>query len=144
MMSGKISAVLVFSVLLLCQCAPYRSAWNAGWTSAEAENSIMLVIDQPVTLGYKRLQYYGALHPEFRELLTHLGQPDCLAETTQGGRRYMILYYLGARKAYSCRTDDRRVTTPMQVSGPYPISDKEYKLLRTFQNKAYQSLGKKR
>jgi len=32
----------------------------------------------------------------------------------------------------------------MQVSGPYPISDKEYKLLSTFQNKAYQSLGKKR
>lgn len=144
MMSGKISAVLFFSALLFCQCAPYSSAWNSGWTGSEAENSIMLVIDQPVTLGYKRLQYHGELHPEFRDILTHLGQPDCLAETTKGGRRYMILYYLGARKAYSCRTDDHRVTTPMQVSGPYPITVKEYKLLKTFQNKAYQSLKKKR
>lgn len=140
--------LLFFPTLLiltsaLMSCAPYRAAWSSGWTEKEANDSIMLVIENPATLGWKRLKYHSTLHPEFRDFIAKLGSPDCIAETTQGQRHYMILYYLKDRKAYSFRNDTRRVSKPIEVAGPYPISDKEYSLLSDFQNKAYQSLEKR-
>jgi hypothetical protein len=128
--------------LLLCQCAPYRAAWQHGWTNADAEDSIMLVLADPPSLGWKRLQQHSALHPEFRSFLNQMGQPDCLAESVQGDRRYIILYYLEQRRAFSLRTAARSLGEPMQVSGPYPITDKEYALLSSFQNKALRSIGR--
>jgi hypothetical protein len=71
-----------------------------------------------------------------------MGQPDCLAESVQGDRRYIILYYLEQRRAFSLRTAARSLGEPMQVSGPYPITDKEYALLSSFQNKALRSIGR--
>jgi hypothetical protein len=135
-------ALLSAFVLTLCQCAPYRAAWQHGWTNADAEDSIMLVLADPPSLGWKRLQQHSALHPEFRSFLNQMGQPDCLAESVQGDRRYIILYYLEQRRAFSLRTAARSVGEPMQVSGPYPITDKEYALLSSFQNKALRSIGR--
>lgn len=140
--------LFVFTICLLLifpltQCAPYRAAWNSGWTETEANNSIMLVIADPPTLGWRRVQNHATLHPEFQVLLNQLGSPDCIAESTQDRRHYLILYYLKKREAYSCRNDTRSVSKPMEFSGPYPITDKEYRLLSDFQKKALRSLEKR-
>lgn len=135
------TALILTSILM--SCAPHRAAWSSGWTEKEANDSIMLVIENPATLGWKRLQYHATLHPEFRAFIDKLGTPDCIAETTQSQRHYMILYYLDQRKAYSFRNDTRRVSKPIEVAGPYPITDKEYRLLSDFQKRAYQSLEKR-
>ncbi len=92
----------------------------------------MLVLTDPPSLGWKRIQQHSALHPEFHSFLNQIGQPDCLAESVQADRRYIILYYLEQRRAFSLRTAARSVSEPMQVSGPYPITDKEYALLSSF------------
>lgn len=125
--------LLCLCCALLGQCAPYRAA-------AAADNSIMLVLSRPPSLGFKRLQYHRAQHPDLHDFVTQVGQPDCLAETTQGDRHYMILYYLDARKAFSFRHSTRSNGAPMQMSGPYPISDKEFELLSGMKTKAYASL----
>ena len=131
---------LLACLFLLENCAPYRAAWHSGWTQHDADNSIMLVIDQPPTLGYKRLKSHCAIHPEFSQLLEELGQPDCLAESTQEDQHYMILYYLNQRHAFSCRTNAKRSSAVMQFSGPYPVSDKEFRTLTQFKAKALLSL----
>jgi hypothetical protein len=124
---------------LIVSCAPYRAAWKSGWTEKAANNSVMLVHAHPPTLGWKRLQYQSTLHPEFHEFLVHLGTPDCIAETTHTERHYLILYYLNERKAYSFRNDTRSVSKPIEVAGPYPISEKEHRLLSEFQQRALRS-----
>jgi hypothetical protein len=129
--------------LLSANCASHRAAWSNGWTEKEANDSIMLVMEKPQTLGWKRLQYHATLHPEFGQFLDKLGTPDCIAETTQSDRHYMILYYLKTRKAYSFRNDTRHVSKPVEVAGPYPISVREHELLSGFQKRAYQSLEKR-
>jgi hypothetical protein len=139
-MPYRILFVLFASLFLLENCAPYRAAWHSGWTQHDANNSMMLVIDQPPTLGYKRLQSHRAIHPEFAQLLEELGQPDCIAESTQEDQHYMILYYLNQRHAFSCRTNAKRSSAMMQFSGPYPISDKEFNTLTQFKAKALHSL----
>lgn len=133
---------VVSCMLVLSQCAPYRAAWQHGWTNDEANDSIMLVLTDPPTLGWKRIQQHAKLHPEFRSFLDQVGLPDCLAESVQADRRYLILYYLEQRRAFSLRTAAKSVTEPMQVSGPYPITDKEYALLSGFKSKALQSIGR--
>lgn len=127
--------IFPLAILIAC-CAPYRAAWKSGWTEKAANNSIMLVQAHPPTLGWKRLQYQSALHPEFHEFLVHLGTPDCIAETTHTQRHYLILYYLKKRQAYSFRNDTRSVSKPIEVAGPYPISEKEHRLLSDFQQRA--------
>lgn len=121
---------------IFLSCAPYRAAWNSGWTEKAANNSIMLVQAHPPTLGWKRLQYQSTLHPEFDEFLSHLGTPDCIAETTHTGRHYLILYYLKNRQAFSFRNDTRSISKPIEVAGPYPISAREYELLSDFKKRA--------
>ncbi len=130
------SVLALLLTLLLVQCAPYGAAWNTGRTDALAENHLMLVIEQPESLGYKRLRYATELHPELSDFLAQIGKPDCIAETTNGDRHYMIVYQIDQRRAYSCRTDPFHSSDPMQVSGPYPITPNEYKTLRDLKARA--------
>lgn len=122
--------------LLLAQCAPFGAAWNTGRTDALAENHIMLVSEQPESLGFKRLRYATEIHPELLDYLAQIGKPDCIAETTHGDRHYMILYQIDQRRAYSCRTDPFRSSRPMQVSGPYTMTQNEYKSLSNLKKRA--------
>lgn len=131
---------LLLLTFICSSCAPYRAAWASGWTEKAANNSIMYINEEPPTLGWKRLQYQAELHPEFRQFIDQLGKPDCIAETTHTQRHYMILYYLNQRKAFSFRNDTRSVSKPIEVAGPYNISDKEYRLLRDFKKRAVQSM----
>lgn len=133
----------IFLLFLLSQCATHSAAWNTGRTDALAENQIMLVLEKPESLGWKRLKYATELHPEFAFFLEKIGRPDCIAETTQGDRHYMICYQLNQRRAYSCRSILDRPSIPMQVSGPYPMSQKEYSTLNELKNRADAEIRRK-
>jgi hypothetical protein len=119
--------------LSLPACAPYRAAWGSGWTEKEANDSIMIVDSSPATLGWKRLQYFTTLHPEFGTFLKQFGTPDCIAETTHSRQHYLVAYYLNNRQAYSFRNNTKAISQPIEVAGPYPMSPKEYRLLRSLQ-----------
>ncbi len=136
-----LSAIIL--LLILSQCATHSAAWNTGRTDSLAENQIMLVLEKPESLGWKRLQYATELHPEFAFFLEKIGKPDCIAETTQGDRHYMICYQLEQRRAFSCRSILDRPSIPMQVSGPYPMSHKEYSTLRGLKKRAESEMRTK-
>lgn len=89
----------------------------------------MLVREQPPTLGHRRLVYQSAEHPDLSAFLNKNGEPEFIAETSSGDRRYIILYYLDRKKAYACRTWDND-NTIINFAGPYDVSDEEVSLLR--------------
>ncbi len=99
--------------------------------STVADGQIMLISREPETFGYVRLVSRAQTYPSLGEFVEKRGLPDYLAETHTRGQEYFILYYLRERKAYACRSlpgKGQRV----QFSGPYPITDREYKLLDDF------------
>lgn len=135
-MLRTLSLPLLSSCLLALMpsaCAPYRAAWCSGWTEKEANDSIMIIDSSPATLGWKRLQYFTTLHPEFGTFLGQFGTPDCIAETTHSRQHYLIAYYLHNRQAYSFRNSTKAMSQPIEIAGPYPMSPKEYRLLRKLQ-----------
>lgn len=121
--------------MLATGCGPVADAWMTGRTAAAAEDQIMLVRADPPSFGFQRLQHQSGVYPDLGLFLSQNGLPDFLAETTGGNRHYLILYYLKKRQAYACRTLAAR-TRDVEFAGPYPITDKEYKLLTGFQKEA--------
>jgi hypothetical protein len=69
------------------------------------------------------------VYPDLGIFLEHRGMPDFLAESTTNSRHFLVLYYLDARSAYACRAKAPR-TREIDFNGPYPITDREYRLLR--------------
>lgn len=123
-------AALLF--LLLAACAPARRGWDAGWSERAAKDRIMLVRQSPETLGHRRLVYQSAAHPDLGAFFQRKGLPDFIAETSSGDRQYLILYYLDSRRAFRCSTR-RHPGTRIEFAGPYPMTDRETKLLRDLQ-----------
>jgi hypothetical protein len=126
----KFAALL--SLLLAAACAPARRGWEAGWSERAAKDRIMLVRQNPETLGHRRLVHQSAAHPELGDFLQGKGLPDFIAETSSDDRQYLILYYLDTRRAFACRTR-RSPGTRTEFAGPYPMTDRETKLLRDLQ-----------
>jgi hypothetical protein len=109
--------------LLLASCGDGRH-----WTERAAQDRIMLVRNDPETLGHKRIVYQASFHPDFAKFLQNSGEPDFIAETSSETRQYMILYYLDSKNAFACRSwrgSDQRV----EFAGPYPMTKKETELL---------------
>lgn len=106
-----------------------------GRTSAEADDRIMLVRQDPESFGYRRLSYHVRLFPDVGVFVVQNGLPDFIAEMNNRDRHYMILYYLKDRHAYACRTKDIR-THEVEFAGPYPITPKEYRTLEGFRHQA--------
>lgn len=123
--------------LLLSACAPFGRGWDAGWSERAAKDRIMLVRAAPETLGHRRLVYQSAAHPDLGNFLKGKGLPDFIAETSTDDRQYLILYYLDSRRAFACRTR-RSPGTVIDFAGPYPITDRETKLLRQLQENSRQ------
>lgn len=123
--------------LHLSACAPVRRGWDAGWSERAAKDRIMLVREAPQTLGHRRLVYQSAAHPDLGNFLKGKGLPDFIAETSTDDRQYLILYYLDSRRAFACRTR-RSPGTVIDFAGPYPITDRETKLLRQLQENSRQ------
>jgi len=119
-------------ILLLAACAPARRGWDAGWSERAAQDRIMLVRQTPETLGHRRLVHQSAAHPDLGEFLSGKGMPDFIAETSSGDRQYLILYYLDTRHAFRGSTR-RSPGTRIDFAGPYPMTERETKLLRELQ-----------
>jgi len=116
--------------LLLASCGSVGDSWTNGITRRAAADQIMLVSNEPPTLGHQRLQTQQRIYGDLKIFLSARGWPDFLAETDNDGRRYLILYYLDKRQAFAARTrrpDDRS----MEFAGPYPITDRENEMLQS-------------
>ncbi len=124
---------LLLLTVLFSSCAPMRRGWEAGWSERAAKDRIMLVRQAPETLGHRRLVYQSAAHPDLGNFLEGKGLPDFIAETSSEDRQYLILYYLDSRKAFACRTR-RSHGTVIDFAGPYPMTERETKLLRELQD----------
>ena len=124
---------LLLLTVLFSSCAPVRRGWEAGWSERAAKDRIMLVRQAPETLGHRRLVYQSAAHPDLGNFLEGKGLPDFIAETSSEDRQYLILYYLDSRKAFACRTR-RSHGTVIDFAGPYPMTERETKLLRELQD----------
>jgi hypothetical protein len=117
------------AVVLTSACRPVTDAWMTGWTGAQANDRIMLVRQEPRSLGYQRIQSQSVVYPDLGVFLGHRGMPDFLAESTASNRHFLILYYLDAKSAYACRAKAPS-TREIEFSGPYLMTDREYKLLQ--------------
>ena len=110
--------------LLLASCAE-----RMHWSERAAQDRIMLVREEPPTLGFRRLAFQSGSHPDLSKFLSNKGRPDFIAETSTDDRQYLILYYLGPEKAYACRSWRGQPNT-IEFAGPYPITSKEADVLR--------------
>jgi hypothetical protein len=118
--------------LAICGCRTVSDAWLTGWTDSSANDRIMLVREQPASLGHQRLTRQARLYPDLAAFLQLKGWPDFLAETTNDGQHYLVLYYLDRTEAWAGRTK-RSTRQVMEFAGPYPITPNEKKLLRNLQ-----------
>ena len=117
---------LLLSILL---ALPFTSCANRmHWTERAAQDRIMLVRDEPPTLGYKRIVYQSTAHPDLGRFIQRQGRPDFIAETSADSRQYLVLYYLEKEHAFICRSW-RDQPNMIMFSGPQDITDKEVELL---------------
>jgi hypothetical protein len=92
----------------------------------------MLVRREPPSFGYQRMMHQASAHPDLGVFLNQFSLPDFLAETSNSGRHYMILYYVDRRQAFAARTR----SGALEFAGPYPITDREVNLLGGFRREA--------
>jgi hypothetical protein len=121
--------MLLMTACGLCSsCSTFEDSGLPGSASSMAHNQIMWVDRESQSFGYYRLQSQRRAFPDLEVFLGQKGQPDFLAETSDERRRYFILYYLGPREAFACRTAGTR-RDAVEFSGPYPISEREWVML---------------
>lgn len=113
--------------LLVSSCAQVSGTWMA----MAANDQMMLVRPEPPSFGYHRLVAQSANYPDLGGFVSQRGLPDFLAETGNQESRYLILYYLKKRHAFACRTRPGN-NRAVEFAGPYPITDKEFRLLDGF------------
>ena len=91
----------------------------------------MLVRKEPQSFGFQRLTTQIGAYPDLGFFVSKHGLPNFLAETGTRENKYFILYYLTDREAFACRTrvENRRT---VEFAGPYPITDREFRLLDAF------------
>jgi hypothetical protein len=123
--------VLAFLSILASSCTQIGDSWMSKSMSAAAQNQIMLVRKEPISFGYQRLEVQSLVYPDLKLFISKHGLPDFLAETGTQNRQYFILYYLDQRKAFACRTPAGSRNS-IEFAGPYPITDREYRLLNDF------------
>jgi hypothetical protein len=114
--------------LLAGGCATFEESGLPGSASSMARNQIMLVRSEPESFGHYRLVSLSRNFPDLDLFIARRGTPDFLAEASNRGQKYYILFYLKDRQSYSART---RAPHPkrLEFSGPYPMPEKEYKTL---------------
>jgi hypothetical protein len=119
-------AVLIATMV---SCALYEESGLPGSASSMAHNQMMAVRQDPPTFGHYRITMLMQQHPDLEAFVRARGMPDFLAETSSDGRHYRILYYLGKRQAFACRTRAEHQGS-LEFAGPYPITRRERQILR--------------
>lgn len=102
-------------------------------TSAAARDRIMYVRESPPTFGHFRLKALSSRYPDLATFISRNGTPEFLAETDKGDSHILILYYLGKRQQYACRSATGG-SRNAEFIGPYPITDGEAKTLRNLRD----------
>jgi hypothetical protein len=127
-------------VVLLGGCATFEESGLPGSAASMAHNQIMHVSKKPESFGYYRLMTLARVYPDLEFFLRKRGNPDFLAETSNAGRHYLIVYYLGERQAYASRPrmGSRKA---LEFAGPYPITAKEVVILDKLRKGHPQSQG---
>ena len=113
--------------LLACSCAHDGDRWM----TVAVKDQMMLVRAEPPSFGFQRLKLQASHYPDLAVFVSQRGVPDFLAETGNQDRRYFILYYLKKRQAFACRTRSENNHT-VEFAGPYPITDREFRMLDGF------------
>ena len=121
--------------LCLVGCGSVSDAWMSGWTQSSADDRIMLVRAEPPSFGYHRLMLQARIYPDLSLFLAQRGRPGFIAEISNRGRHYLILYYLNEHQAFACRTKGAS-SREVEFAGPYPITAREYKTLENFRHQA--------
>jgi len=130
---SRVSGVILGAVLL----GACSSGWNPLSQDAAANNQMMLVRKDPASFGYDRLQVKSQIYPDLAVFLDQTGLPDFYAETNSHDRQYLIFYYLEKHHAFACRTRSTR-GNEVEFTGPYRITDSEYRLLSGAKKEANQ------
>ena len=133
----KLTGMAAISVLLSA-CTQVGDAVVARAMSLAANDQIMLVRREPASFGFLRLASQAKSHPDLQTFISTRGLPDFLAETSNRDRQYFILYFLKGRQAFACRTRSEN-SQAVEFSGPYPITDKEFRLLDGFRKNPNQA-----
>lgn len=126
----KLFAILLLIGLLLPSCGH-----RMHWSERAAQDRIMLVRENPPTLGHRRLDYQSVAHPDLGLFLSRKGRPDFIAETSAENRQYLVLYYLEREQAFACRSW-RHEPNAIEFAGPYDITEKEVELLEELKKNA--------
>jgi hypothetical protein len=134
-------ATLCLASLTLGSCSTDSGSIYVRRTSSAANDHIMLVRQDPMTFGYKRLSGLSQIYPDLQIFLHQQGAPEFLAETTKGGNHYLILYYLKSREAFACRSGDGN-SREVEFSGPYPVTDREAATLNALKQRSQQSASR--
>ncbi len=101
----------------------------------------MLVREEPPSFGYQRLASQSGVYPDLGFFVNKRGLPNFIAETGNQNRKYFILYYLSDREAFACRTSVEN-REAVEFAGPYPITEREFKLLDGFRKDPTRKPGK--
>ncbi len=128
-----IFAGAVISTCPLISCVKFGEAIKDGTMAIGAENQMMLVRSDPPSFGYYRLESQKRDYPDIGLFVKKKGVPDFLAEASNSNGHYAIFYYLRVRHAFICRTSMEE-GQQVQFAGPYPITDKEYRILNDFRH----------
>lgn len=101
---------------------------------------MMLVRESPETTGYRKLKIRVQQSEDLQIFIQKKGLPDFLAEASNGGRDYLIFYYLKQHQAYACRMKGKRGEN-VEFAGPYPMTDGEWKLLNGVKSQIDKNLA---
>jgi len=125
---AKLPVAGVAAIFLLGGCSSFEESGLPGSAASMARNQIMLVRKEPQSFGYYRLHSQQEIYPDLTFFLQKRGEPDFVAETSDEGRHYFILYYLRQREAYACRSNPEHPHA-IEFAGPYPITEREFRTL---------------
>jgi hypothetical protein len=138
MVSPKIPLLMMAVCgLLMAGCGSVSQAVAERRDASTAHNQMMLVRENPGTLGYRRLMAKSAESGDLKIFIEQTGLPDFLAEANSSDREYLIFYYLERRQAFACRTPATRAGQ-VEFAGPYKMTANELKLLKAARAKARQ------
>jgi len=124
----------------LFSCARFEESGLPGSASSMAHNQIMMVNSEQATFGHYRLISLMKINQDLDLFVAKRGMPDFLAETSNSRQHYYILYYLKQRQAYAARTSSH--PGRLEFAGPYPVTEKEKKALRSLQGNQSSDLGR--
>lgn len=127
--------------MLAISCAQVGDSWILGSMSAAAKDQIMLVRKEPPSFGFQRLSIHSRTYPDMSAFVSKHGMPNFLAETGNRESPYFILYYLKQRQAFACRTRSGNRAS-LEFAGPYPITEREFRLLDDFRRDPSRDPGK--